>query len=188
MSSSSTIAIYSTYRPRGRREDRCSEEPHLDALKSPVAKKRDSFRRCKGRNSGEIVRGQPPICLPVLAPVVSLARDDAAYTTCGIFDGAPATRGQMGVAVEDGPPRSLAVVDTDGEPFHASIRLLGGLLLLLQETVLGAEFRTTELEEALHVPLRDFALPPTTILFRFSRWVSGVTHLNVPSGHRSAAK
>jgi len=94
----------------------------------------------------------------------------------------------MGVAVEDGPPRSLAVVDTDGEPFHASIRLLGGLLLLLQETVLGAEFRTTELEEALHVPLRDFALPPTNILFRFSRWVSGVTHLNVPSGHRSAVK
>jgi hypothetical protein len=66
----------------------------------------------------------------------------------------------MSVAVEDGPPRSLPVVDTDGEPFHASIRLLGGLLLLPQETVLGAEFRTTELEEALHVPLRDFALPP----------------------------
>ena len=66
----------------------------------------------------------------------------------------------MSVAVENGPPRSLPVVDTDGEPFHASIRLLGGLLLLPQETVLGAEFRTTELEEALHVPLRDFALPP----------------------------
>jgi len=65
----------------------------------------------------------------------------------------------MGVAVEDGLPRSVAVVDTDGEPFHASIRLLGGLLLLPQETVLGAQFRTTELEEALHVPLRDFALP-----------------------------
>ena len=66
----------------------------------------------------------------------------------------------MGVALEDGLPRSLAIVNTDGEPFHASIRLLGGLLLLPQETVLGAEFRTAELEEALHVPLRDFALAP----------------------------
>jgi len=82
----------------------------------------------------------------------------------------------MGVALEDGLPRSLAIVNTDGEPFHASIRLLGGLPLLPQETVLGAEFRTAEPKEALHMPLRDFALPPkTTVLFRFCRWVSGVT-------------
>jgi hypothetical protein len=75
----------------------------------------------------------------------------------------------------------FGVVNTDGEPFHASIRLLGGLLLLPQETVLGAEFRTAELEEALYVPLRDFALPPkTTILFRFCRWVSGVTTPTCP--------
>src|SRR5919112_6006282 len=160
MCSSSTIAIYSTFRPGGRREDLCSEEPHLDALKSPAAKKRDSLRRCKGRNSGGTVRGQSPSCLPVLAPVISVARNDAAYTTRGIFDGAPATRGQMGVAVEDSLPRSLAVVDTDDEPFHASIRLFGGLLLLPQETMLGAEFQRAELEEALHVPVRDFALPP----------------------------
>ncbi len=185
MSSSSTIAIYSTFRPGGRREDRCSEEPHLDAPKSPAAKKRDSLRRCKGRSSGGIVRGQSPICLPVLAPVISLARNDAAYTTRGIFDGAPATRGQMGVAVEDGPPRRLPVVDTDGEPFHASIRLLGGLLLLPQETVLGAEFRTTELEEALHVPLRDFALPPKPLFCSDStdRFLEPA-HLNVPGSHR----
>src|SRR5919112_6202437 len=159
MSSSSTIAIYSTFRPGGRREDLAAKY-HTSMPEVPAAKKRDSLRRCKGRSSGRIVRGQSPICLPVLAPVISLARNDTAYTTRGIFDGAPATRGQMGVAVEDGPPRSLPVIDTDGEPFHASIRLLGGLLLLPQETVLGAEFRPTELEAALHVPLRDFALPP----------------------------
>ncbi len=91
----------------------------------------------------------------------------------------------MGVAVEDGPPRSLPVVDTDGEPFHASIRLLGGLLLLPQETVLGAEFRTTELEEALHVPLRDFALPPKPLFCSDS--TDGFlepAHLNVPGSHR----
>jgi len=88
--------------------------------------------------------------------------------------------------VEDGPPRSLPVVDTDGEPFHASIRLLGGLLLLPQETVLDAEFRTTELEEALHVPLRDFALPPRKPLFcsdSTDRFLEPA-HLNVPGSHR----
>jgi hypothetical protein len=116
---------------------------------------------------------------------MSLARNGAAYATRGIFDGAPATRGQMGVAVEDGPPRSLPVVDTDGEPFHASIRLLGGLLLLPQETVLGAEFRTTELEEALHVPLRDFAFPPKPLFCSDStdRFLQPA-HLNVPGSHR----
>ena len=95
----------------------------------------------------------------------------------------------MGVAVEDGPPRSLPVVDTDGEPFHASIRLLGGLLLLPQETVLGAEFRTTELEEALHVPLRDFAFPPKPLFCSDStdRFLEPA-HLNVPGSHRSAVK
>jgi hypothetical protein len=91
----------------------------------------------------------------------------------------------MGVAVEDGPHRSLPVVDTDGEPFHASIRLLGGLLLLPQETVLGAEFRTTELEEALHVPLRDFAFPPKPLFCSDStdRFLQPA-HLNVPGSHR----
>ncbi len=95
----------------------------------------------------------------------------------------------MSVAVEDGPPRSLPVVDTDGEPLHASIRLLGGLLLLPQETVLGAEFRTTELEEALHVPLRDFALPPKLLFC--SESIDGFlepAHLTVPGSHRSAVK
>jgi hypothetical protein len=95
----------------------------------------------------------------------------------------------MSVAVEDGPPRSLPVVDTDGEPFHASIRLLGGLLLLPQETMLGAEFQTAELEEALHAPLRDFALPPKLLCCSDStdRFLEPA-HLNVPGSHRSAVK
>ena len=92
----------------------------------------------------------------------------------------------MGVALEDGLPRSLAIVNTDGEPFHTSIRLLGGLPLLPQEAVLGAEFRTAELEEALHVPLRDFALAPPKRLF-CSDSADGFLespHLNVPDGRR----
>ena len=95
----------------------------------------------------------------------------------------------MGVAVEDSLSRSLAVVDTDDEPFHASIRLFGGLLLLPQETMLGAEFQRAELEEALHVPVRDFALPPqTTICSDSTDGFLESAHLNVPGSHRSAVK
>ena len=134
MSSSSTIAIYSTFRPGGRREDRCSEAPHLDAPKSPAAKSEILSAAAREGILAELFAANLLSVYVSWHRLVSLARDDTAYTTREIFNGAPAMRGQMGVAVEDGLPRSLAVVDTDGESFHASIRLLGGLLLLPQET------------------------------------------------------
>lgn len=56
--------------------------------------------------------------------------------------------GEVGVAMEDGLPRDLAVIHANVEPLHARVFLLDRLSVLLEEPVTGVELRPPQLKEA----------------------------------------
>ena len=66
-------------------------------------------------------------------------REHVPYTSGWILDVAPTSQHQVDMAMEDGLPCDLAIVDVDGEPLHARVLPHDCLLLLLEKPVAGAE-------------------------------------------------